>query len=98
MWPPLTREKRQNGEMDVGVRELRDHLSKYLSRVRDGEELTVTDHGKPIARILPIGQRPIDRAIAEGRVTPAKSPKRQLDPPTIQASGSVVELVIEQRG
>lgn len=98
MWPPLVREKRQNGEMDVGVRELRDHLSKYLSRVREGEELIVTDHGRPIARIVPVGQRPIDKAIAEGRVTPAKRPKRKLDPPRTKASGSVVDVVIDQRG
>ncbi|MGH8902079.1 MAG: type II toxin-antitoxin system Phd/YefM family antitoxin [Egibacteraceae bacterium] len=29
--------------MEVGIRELRDHLSRYLDRVRDGDELVVTD-------------------------------------------------------
>lgn len=39
--------------MDVGVRELRDGLSRHLALVRGGAALTVTDHGKPVARLLP---------------------------------------------
>jgi len=39
----------------VGVRDLKASLSAYLRRVRDGESLTVTDHGQPIARIIPAG-------------------------------------------
>ncbi|MFT4258751.1 type II toxin-antitoxin system Phd/YefM family antitoxin [Microbacterium sp.] len=38
--------------MNVGVRELRNGLSRYLDRVHDGAEITVTDHGKPVARIV----------------------------------------------
>lgn len=39
--------------MNVGVRELRDGLSRYLTAVRGGAEVTVTDHGKPVARLVP---------------------------------------------
>ena len=60
--------------MEAGVRELRDHLSRYLELVRDGHEVTVTDHGKAVARIVPLDQpRPLDRLIAEGLVTPVAS-------------------------
>jgi prevent-host-death family protein len=41
--------------MEVGVRELRNHLSRYLDRVRDGDELVVTDRGRAIARVVPVG-------------------------------------------
>lgn len=41
--------------MNVGVRELRDGLSRYLMAVRGGAELTVTDHGKAVARLVPLG-------------------------------------------
>jgi len=34
--------------MDVGVRQLRDELSRHLAEVRDGATITVTDHGRPI--------------------------------------------------
>ncbi len=37
----------------VGVRELRDHLSNYLRRVREGELLVITDRGKPIGELSP---------------------------------------------
>ena len=37
----------------VGVRELRDNLSRYLRRVREGESLVITDHGKPIGELAP---------------------------------------------
>lgn len=40
--------------MNLGVRELRDGLSRHLALVRRGAEITVTDHGKPIARLMPL--------------------------------------------
>jgi len=38
----------------VGVRELRQNLSRYLDRVKTGEALVVTEHGREIARLVPI--------------------------------------------
>ncbi|WP_300265101.1 type II toxin-antitoxin system Phd/YefM family antitoxin [Microbacterium sp.] len=51
--------------MNVGIRELRDSLSRYLTSVRDGGELTVTDHGKPIARIIAfrVGDNGIEKLV-----------------------------------
>jgi prevent-host-death family protein len=37
----------------VGVAELKAKLSEYLARVRAGEEIVVTDRGRPVARIGP---------------------------------------------
>jgi prevent-host-death family protein len=37
----------------VGVRELRQNLSRYLDRVKRGEGLTVTEHGRVVARLVP---------------------------------------------
>ena len=39
----------------VGVRELRQNLSKYLDRVKGGEDLVVTEHGREVARLVPAG-------------------------------------------
>jgi len=39
----------------VGVRELRQNLSRYLDRVKAGEGLVVTEHGREVARLLPSG-------------------------------------------
>ncbi len=38
----------------VGVRELKNRLTQYLRRARRGEEVVVTDRGKPIVLIRPI--------------------------------------------
>jgi prevent-host-death family protein len=38
--------------MDVAVSELRAHLSEWLERARNGQEVVVTDRGVPVARIL----------------------------------------------
>lgn len=46
----------------VGVRELRDRLSHYLRTVEEtGESITVTDHGRPIAELVPIVEPAKDR-------------------------------------
>lgn len=42
--------------MQVSVRELKDHLSKYLHCVQMGESIVVTSHHLPLARLVPIPQ------------------------------------------
>ncbi|MGD9705168.1 MAG: type II toxin-antitoxin system Phd/YefM family antitoxin [Acidimicrobiia bacterium] len=84
--------------MEAGVRELRDHLSRYLDAVRDGQEVIVTDHGKAVARLVPLDQpRALDRLIADGLVTPARAPKRARSARGIIAKGTVSDLVADQR-
>jgi len=39
----------------VGVRELRQNLSRHLERVRAGEVLDVTARGRVVARLVPAG-------------------------------------------
>jgi prevent-host-death family protein len=83
--------------MEVGIRELRNHLSRYLDQVRSGAEVVVTDRGRAIARVLPVGvERTLDRLIAEGVVTPARQPKQPVARPT-KTAGTVSDLVADQR-
>lgn len=37
----------------VGIRELKARLSEYIRRIRDGEEVLVTDRGKVVAELGP---------------------------------------------
>ena len=48
--------------------EARNSLSALLDRVEKGEEITITRHGRPVARLVPALQRDIERArvAAEG--------------------------------
>ena len=59
----------------IGIRELRQHASQYLRRVRAGETITLTDRGEPFAEIRPIPTHTgiLDRMIAEGRARPPKT-------------------------
>ncbi len=36
----------------VGVRDLKAKLSEYLDKAKSGDEIVVTEHGKPIARLI----------------------------------------------
>jgi len=84
--------------MEVGIRELRGRLSDYLARVREGDEVIVTDRGAAFARIVPIkGGRTLDRAIAEGIVSPAREPGRTRPAQRVKSRGNVSDLVSEQR-
>ncbi len=40
----------------VGVRELKNRLTRYLRETKKGGEIVVTERGNPIAVIQPIGQ------------------------------------------
>jgi len=85
----------------VGVRELKNQLSGYLERVKAGEEITVTQHGTPIARLSAIGAEADARQvlIELGIIVPARNPSRRLPKQRVKmAPGpSIVELVAEQR-
>ena len=81
----------------VGIRQLRDGLSRYLAEVRAGRSITVTDHGRPVARIVPVDEpSSLERLIAEGLVQPARQRTRSAPRP-VEASGTVSDLVAEQR-
>jgi prevent-host-death family protein len=54
----------------IGVRELRQSASQYLSRVAAGELFEITDRGRPIARLVPITDDPWQDLINAGEVVP----------------------------
>ena len=38
----------------IGAYEAKTHLPKLLDRVARGESLTITRHGKPVAKLVPV--------------------------------------------
>jgi len=83
----------------VGVRELRQNLSKYLRRVERGERLEVTEHGRPVAVLAPLGEpeTPLARLMAAGRVVPPRTDLLQLLPPRGKASTRTSEALLAER-
>lgn len=84
----------------VTVRELRQNLSVYLRRVEEGETLSVTRRGEPVAVLGPLPGRGsvLDRLIAEGRATAPTLDLLELGPPLPAPAGrSLSELLDEDR-
>jgi prevent-host-death family protein len=83
---------------EVGIRELRDNLSRFLDEVQAGRELIVTDRGRPVARIVGTpGESWLDELVAAGIVT---LPERELDLSSfgrVDATGDLMEFVFDQR-
>ena len=86
----------------VGARELKVRLGTYLRRVREGRTLVVTDRGKPIAELRPLGPNDgadaiLARLEAVGAVTrPTKRRLAEFRP--IESRGeAVATAVIEDR-
>jgi prevent-host-death family protein len=83
---------------EVGVRELHDQLSRYVGYVAGGGEVVVTLHGRRIARLVPISESdPLEDLRARGLLTEPTGTWTPRRIQRVQASGSVSELVAEQR-
>lgn len=81
------------------MRDLKNNLSRYLDRVQDGEEVIVTDRGRPVARLAALDHS-TDRLaamVAAGVVRPAKRSTRRAPKRRVAPTGSVSDLVADQR-
>jgi prevent-host-death family protein len=85
--------------VEVGIRELRAGLSRWIDRVRSGEELVVTERGTPVARVVPIDRTSAyERLVAAGLLVPPPAGRRdRRRPAPVRADGPVSDLVAEQR-
>jgi prevent-host-death family protein len=84
--------------VEVGVRDLKNNLSRYLDRVQQGEEVIVTDRGRPVALLSALESTDrLAELIAAGVVRPAKRRTRARPARRITSKGSVSDLVAEQR-
>ena len=81
------------------MRDLKNNLSRYLDRVQRGEEIIVTEHGRPIARLSAIDEQTdrLTALVASGAVRPPKSKQRQRPARRIKSKGPVSDLVADQR-
>lgn len=88
----------------AGIREVKNNLSRYLTQVKAGEEVVITDRGLPVARIVKENQRnegirsALLPLIRNGVIT---LPGRRINKgnlKTIKSHGKLIsEMVIEDR-
>ena len=103
MWPHVAILK----NMETGIRELKDNLSRYIRRVEAGQRIAVTAHGRVVAELVPPGTATRkspgsrwDELIASGILHP---PVETGDPfedwPDIRLPpGTAAELIDADRG
>jgi prevent-host-death family protein len=83
----------------VGIRELRQDLSRYLRRVRAGERLIVTERGRPLAVVSPWADDgdTISRLVADGRVRRGVGGLASVQPLGRDVSRDASEALAEER-
>lgn len=65
----------------AGIRELKQNASAVVADVIAGEIVTITDRGRPVARLVPIRADSLDELIEAGLARPARRRLRDLGPP-----------------
>jgi prevent-host-death family protein len=88
----------------TGITDLKASLSETLSRVKAGEEVLITEHGRPIARIVPLSSAAPEAATDElVRTGILRAPERGLDaefwrlPRPVDAGGLARQALLEER-
>ena len=85
---------------EIGVRELRQHASRWLARVQAGEAFVVTDRGRPVARLGPLEELPTGLAALfdQGRAVPGAGDLLEAEPlPATNGQPSLDRILDEQR-
>jgi len=85
---------------EVGVAQLRRELKDWLDRAQSGDEVVITERGRPVARLSGIDIAPLLDQLTEQRQI--SSPPDTARPTArgrkrVQARGSVAELVVTER-
>lgn len=91
--------------MKASVSILKARLSQYLAAVKAGEEVIVTDRGRPVARLTGIDSETapegrVAKLIREGRLRPPTGDRASdegADAPPADASGRSLRAVLEER-
>jgi len=90
--------------ISAGIKEIKNNLSRFLVRVKKGEEILITERGKPVARI--VQEKPDNKSINQvmGRlaqkghiVLPSRDLLKSNISPVAVNGKNVSEMVIEDR-
>jgi len=88
-------------EVSIGVREFKARLSEYLRRVKAGQTILITDHGRPVGRVVPTTQTREERLQAMLQIGIIAWSGKKLKPmrPVARLRGNrtVADLLIENR-
>jgi len=97
-----TSKKIKDETVYVGVRELNQQLSKILAMVKTGSSIDITEHGVPIARLVPYTtdqESVFEQYLAAGLIRPAVDPAGVLSVKPVPYKGEVAlsEAILRER-
>jgi len=83
----------------VGVRALKQNASAVVAEAAAGEVVTITDRGRPVARLVPLAPSRVADLVAAGRARPARRRLVDLGAATKRRSGarSLTSILQEMR-
>jgi prevent-host-death family protein len=88
-------------EVNVGLRELKTHLSQYMRQVKSGDTILITEHGRPVGRIVPAPKSLDDQiqAMLDGGLIEwnGQHPPPVTHKPRVHGKKTVSEMLIEDR-
>ncbi len=88
--------------INVGVREAKINLSKLLKRVMQGQEVIITDRGKPVGKIVPVPQdhlslaERIKKMEDQGLLGPVRKGRAMRLPPPLPAREGVAQELLQE--
>jgi prevent-host-death family protein len=88
--------------ISIGIREAKINLSKLLKNVQKGEEIIITDRGKPVGKIVPVTQESlslaerINRLERQGWIAPQKKEKQGPLPSPLPLPDEIAQKYLEE--
>lgn len=87
--------------MQVGIREIRNRLSRYLKRVKQGETIVITDRNIPVAKIIPLKEQELEDIMMLQKAGIAAwhggKPEGLSNPPAVKGNRLVSDIITEDR-
>ena len=88
--------------ISAGIRDAKMHLSKYLKMVQQGAEVTITDRGRPVGKIIPIHTKEmplkerIKRMEDRGQIEPVMAEGQVKIPPPIPVPNGIAQQLLQE--
>lgn len=88
--------------IQVGIRDAKARLSTLVRGVRRGDVVTITDRGRPVARMVPVA--PADTSLDDrmremverGQISPARRPSTPPPPPVSMARRGIAQRYLRE--
>lgn len=87
----------ENVTVSVGVKELRENLAEWLDRAHAGEEILVTERGRPKARLVPATAATTLEELARAGIVRLATRPLVLPAPLAVEGNPVTDILLEQR-